>query len=222
MKLLSRVRLSRCVGFRNIQTLFWRRCCVQRAKPGSFLVAVAVFWGKQPLKYVELVGYSETKWFANAISIKSVERTTEDVRVRPLGDTLPSCTAMQSLLISFKLLIKLAPVFLVINLGHAGVTNAEVKPRRGSKTGQKTTKNPKTSLSNAVSKIQWRQVFLCPFFRTILKQTWRKTLILFYVLVFGISVKHLFTFPKWIFLSQWLLQILQIVLKSKIWNYPLL
>ena len=35
----------------------------------------------------------------------------------------------------------------------------------------------------------------------VLKETWRKTLILLYVIVLGISVKHLFTFPKYLFLS---------------------
>ena len=89
----------------------------------------------------------------------------------------------------FQTLDQAGPNFPCYQPGTHWCNKCPSEARRGSKPGQKPAKNPKTSLPNAVSKIPWRKVFLYPFFLydAVLKETWRKTLILVYVLVLVIS-----------------------------------
>ena len=79
--------------------------------------------------------------YVNGISIKFVGKTTKHARVRPLGGTRVSCTAILSSLGITEFWTKLAEAVLLINLGHVGATSVGLKPPKGSKPGLNSRKN---------------------------------------------------------------------------------
>ena len=109
-------------------------CCA--LKPGSFCVIVGVLWGHQLCKFAELVELNRMNWLVNDISTKFVGKTKKLARARQVGGSRVSCMLILSPLGITKFWTKLAEAELRrINLGYTGVTSAEMRPRKGSRTG---------------------------------------------------------------------------------------